>query len=122
MSKQKRGMFRLIATAIMGFVGMREPATHHYPDPIIGAPASDNFRHGNTRFRGQAGKKRLSPPPCTPGTITFHDKCVRYYGRKRADLIGRNIQHKNDMGMHDRMDRVPTEADFAALKPWAWRA
>jgi hypothetical protein len=47
---------------------------------------------------------------------------VRYYGRRMADQFGRDMQHKDELGNYDRRHRIPTDASFAALTPWAWRA
>ncbi len=38
------------------------------------------------------GRPRLGRPPCEPGTITYHDKLVRHFGRRKADEIGQRIQ------------------------------
>ena len=122
MSKQKRGMFRRIVDAGRKMMGL--PVTHRYADPMFQDPRYRRKKRahgvGSGRFTVER-VKRNRPPPCEPGTRTFHDKCVRYYGRKKADQIGRDIQHKDEFGHYDRRDRVPTEANFAALTPWAWR-
>lgn len=118
MSKQKRGMFRRMIDA--GRKALGGKVTHYYPDPVIRVPL-DTFRHGSSkRGKTREVRKCLRQPPCVPGTITFHDKLVCYYGRRKADQIGRDIQHRDAMGNLDRMDRIPTDANFAAMKPWAW--
>ena len=116
-------MFRRIIDA--GRKMMGKPVTHHYPEPVDVSPEErrakkSNRGTGSGRFAVERIRRRRYPP-CEPGTIAFHDKCVRYYGRKKADQIGRDIQHKDELGNRDRMDRIPTEANFAAMTPWAWR-
>jgi len=123
MSKQKRGMFRRLLDA--GRKMMGAPVTRHYPDPMIRSPEQQRRKKrtggsGSRRFAVEA-IKRWRYPKCEPGTIAFHDKCVLYYGRRKADQFARDYQHKDHLGNHDRRDRIPTEANFAAMTPWAWR-
>lgn len=54
--------------------------------------------------------KRL---PCDPGTITYHDRLVRHFGRKKADAYGRLIQSGD-------LDQLPTEEDFRSQMPFGW--
>lgn len=115
-------MFRRIVDAGRKMMGM--PVTHHYPDPVHHDPKlrPKKRAHGTGSGRFAVERmKRLGRPKCEPGTISFHDKCVRYYGRKKADQIARDLQHKDHLGNYDRRDRVPTEANFKAMTPWAWR-
>lgn len=123
----KQGMRSRMA-AIMGAVGATlgfGPRIHSYPDPVLGSPESRRPRRNRYRrkndTRPMIKRGNLGPPPCDPGTVTYHDKCVRYYGRKKADQFHRDFQHKNDLGVYDRRDRIPTAANFAAMTPWAWR-
>lgn len=114
-------MFRRIVDTARKAMGL--PVTHHFPDPVMRMPHSKptrakHFSRGKHRYR-DVTKPQI---PCVPGTITFHDKCVKYYGRRKAEQIRRDFQHKDQFGHHDRLDRMPTEANFAALKPWAWRS
>lgn len=116
MTKQKRGIFRRTIDRIRTMLGM--PVTRHYADPLL----RDPYHHRRSvRSKDKALKIRLKYPMCVPGTIAFHDKCVRYYGARKAAQINRDIQHKDIFGNPDRMDRVPTEANFLASEPWAWR-
>ena len=53
----------------------------------------------------------LGPPPCQPGTITYHDKLVRHFGRRQANRYGKLIRA-------GELDALPTAEDFAANPPW----
>jgi hypothetical protein len=122
MSKEKRGMFRRIVD--VGRKMMGKPVTHHYPEPVAKDPKERKKKRASGGSSGRFAVERIRRhryPPCEPGTIAFHDKCVRYYGAKKARQIGRDLRHKDRLGNLDRLDRVPNEANFAALTPWAWR-
>jgi len=61
------------------------------------------------------GKPRHGYPKCEPGTIAYHDKLVRHFGRRMADWYGECIQRK-------KLELLPTKRDFANNPPWAWRS
>ncbi len=74
-----RAVFNRIVAKVRGWFG-------HYPDPLL----RDPYAHQRTRKgtkKNRVGKKRLQAPDCIPGTITYFDALVRYYGydRRRAD-------------------------------------
>lgn len=77
-----QGMFRRAADTFKRAIG--RPVTVKLPDPVF------NSDHEPARvvrrLRGEP-KKRLRRPPCTPGTITYHDWLVRElgYDRRLAD-------------------------------------
>ncbi len=51
-------------------------------------------QHTKARTIG-APKKRLRYPRCTPGTIAYHDRLVRRFGRREADKMGARIRAGN---------------------------
>ncbi len=117
MSKLKRGMFRRLITTIAMTLGFT--ATHHYPDPVFkdsrGIPTRRKKRaHGVSSGRFTVERiKRSRAPRCEPGTITYHDKLVAHFGRRRADGYREGIQRK-------MMSALPSAQDFADNPPWAW--
>ena len=50
---------------------------------------------------------------CDPGTIRYHDRLVRHFGRRRADEYDKLIQ-AGDLHL------LPTEEDFQNTKPFNW--
>ncbi len=116
MSKQKRGMFRRMVDTIRRSVGL----SVHYPDPVLrdsrGIPQRKKKRaHGHVsrgRFR-RTRELSLKAPPCIPGTITYHDKLVRHFGRRKAEGYGMAIQ----LG---HLSCLPSAQDFADNLPWAF--
>ena len=86
MSKQKRGMFsRMMATMAMA-IGMS--VTHRYDDPSFYTPENRRRKKRGTGSgmgrQLKIGQKRRwhTMPRCKPGTITYHDKLVRHFGRR----------------------------------------
>jgi len=100
-----QGMFRRIADQFNKALG--RPVTHQLPDPVFRPVAEVRKR----RKPGKAKPKRALP--CEPGTITYHDKLVRHFGRRKADGYGECIQRR-------MMSALPTEQDFDAAVPWAF--
>lgn len=121
MSKQKRGMFRRMVTAMMSAMGlMGMPVTHRYPDPKL-RDSSGVPRRKKKRAHGHLSHGRWSPwrrralvlhmPPCEPGTIVYFDKLVAHFGRRRAEGYRQCIQR-------GFLNLLPTEQDFADNPPW----
>jgi hypothetical protein len=108
--RRMAGLFGIIA----GVFG--RPVTHHYPDPKTRDPRDRKKKRGtgsgSRRFAVERIKRSVAPP-CHPGTITYHDKLVRHFGRRQADKYGRCIIAK-------QLDLLPTAEDFAANPPWAF--
>lgn len=106
-----QGTFRRVADGFNRLVG--RPVTHNLLDP------RDRKKKRGTgsgyAVQRKVGQKRRwrSPPPCIPGSITYHDKLVRHFGRKEADKYGRCILAK-------QLDLLPTAEEFAANRPWAF--
>lgn len=114
MSKQKRGMFRRILDVGRKTLGL--PVTRHYADPAFRDPrlrkkkrAYGHAQQG--RWRGKELVRRL--PPCAPGTITYHDKLVRHFGRRRAEGYRIAIQLCH-------LSCLPSARDFRNNPPWAF--
>ena len=88
----KGGVFRgILAACAMAFARLRPNRikTNHYPDPLLRDPHLGSGGHKHPRGRSYQGKPRLGRPPCDFGTITYHDKLVRHFGRREADRIQR---------------------------------
>ncbi len=88
----KGGVFRGIKSQFAKmFARSRTPIkrTTEHPDPVLRDPYTKPRLRA--RIRGKP-KVRLGRPPCDPGTITFHDKMVRLYGRREADRIWKKYQ------------------------------
>lgn len=125
MSKQKRGMFRLMLATMAGLMGVGAPRAKHYPDPMIRSPEQQRRK----KRTGGSGSRRFAVerisrwryPKCEPGTIAYHDMLVRKYGRKKADQIHRDWQHKDEFGNRDRLDRLPNASQLALRGDWDWR-
>ena len=115
MTKQKRGIFRRIVDAGRKVIGL--PVTHHYADPMFQDPRYRRKKRALNHF--SSGRfvveriKRDAVPPCEPGTITYHDKLVRHFGRRRAAGYRQCIQR-------GFLNLLPTEQDFADNPPWAF--
>lgn len=125
MSKQKRGIFRRMIAMVAMTMGFA--ITHHYADPVFrdsrGIPQRRKKRAHNHISRGRFRRTRalvLKAPPCIPGTISYHDKLVRHFGRRRADAYGRVIRHRNDFGNLDQLHLLPTEQDFRDTPEWGF--
>lgn len=74
--------------------------TSKHSDPILADPHHRKHTRSSTkRFSHRKGPPRLGRPPCEPGTITYHDKLVRHFGRREADRIGRLIQARKMDGL-----------------------
>ncbi len=60
----------------------RQPKAKKYPDPVF-------VKKPSTRYRRKTieRKRRLGPPECYPGTVTYRDALVRHlgYDRRKAD-------------------------------------
>ena len=56
------------------------PITKTYPDPVLSS---------THKKREHIPRRRLSPPPCIPGTITYRDRLVKHlgYDRRAADAM-----------------------------------
>lgn len=94
----KGGAFRGLIVAVSGLIagfGLQKSEANHYPDPILKDPYKKPRRRKGTRFAGKPGKPRYGYPPCHPGTIAYHDKLVRHFGRREADRIGREYRAGN---------------------------
>ena len=102
-----QGIFRGIQKAVAGLFSK----TKHYPDPVF--RELRDRPEGKRKFEREA--KPTVAPPCDPGTITYHDKLVRHFGRRRADGYNECIQRK-------MMSALPTPEEFDAAVPWAWRS
>jgi len=113
MSKQKRGMFRRIVNAGRKIAGL--PVTHQYDDPVIGIGAPEERRKKSPGRYKYRPVKELGPKvlPCEPGTIEYHDKLVRHFGRRRAE----GYRHCIQRGMHSAL---PTAQDFDDNVPWGF--
>lgn len=106
-------MFRRVLDTARKAMGL--PVTHHFDDPVISrmphtAPVrSRRFRRGKLRFR-DVTKPTMA---CDPGTIVYHDKLVKHFGRRKAEgyRIARQLGH---------MSCLPTEQDFINNPPWAF--
>jgi hypothetical protein len=112
MSKQKRGMFRRILD--VGRKLMGKPVTHHYDDHFGDSP--EMRRQKTPRYRMGKYERETKPsvaPPCRPGTITYHDKLVRHFGRRKAE----GYRHCIQRNMHSAL---PTEEDFDRTVPWGF--
>jgi hypothetical protein len=117
----KGGTIRRIASKFSDIFS--EKKTHQYPDPVVsahrvGMPHSKKPRARRGRKNDQRPVMRrgnLVAPKCDPGTITYHDKLVRHFGRRQADKYGRILNA-------GQLDLLPTEEDFANNPPWAFRS
>ncbi len=100
------GIFRgIIAAVTRAFTSLKYKLTGRLPTPIL----QDPYHRPRTRVgttKKMTGTKRYGYPPCVPGTITYHDKLVRHFGRRYADKIGWLIRQ-------GRLDLLPSDADFA---------
>ena len=116
-------MAMIFGAAMAGLTG--RPQTKHYDDPVFKDPRDRRKKRSSgvssRRFTVER-KKLTAPPKCRPGTITYHDKLVRHFGRKKADWYGRLMQHRDKFGRLDNLHLLPTAEDFAANPPWAWRS
>ncbi len=74
-------------------------------DPVLRDPYKHQRTHAGTT-ENRKGKRRYPRPACTPGTITYHDKLVRHFGRRYADKIGLLIRQ-------GKLEFLPSAADFA---------
>ena len=105
------GVFRgIIAAAAMLFARFRanKVRTNHYPDPITRDPYARPRSHTSTKRNShRQGPPRLGRPPCDPGTITYHDKLVRHFGRREADRIGRAWQAAKKSGLNKDLEVLP---------------
>ena len=82
-----KGSFRSIWRSLFkrdNAARLKGPKQFEMPDPVF-APRSI----GRLKPVNRQGSPRLGRPPCDPGTITYHDKLVRHFGRREADRIGR---------------------------------
>ena len=97
------GVFRGVVAALHLMASRlipRRTKTSHYPDPICVDPYANRAGGGgHPRGRSYQGKPRLGRPPCEPGTITYHDKLVRQYGRRIADHIQFLMRDKNTFSL-----------------------
>jgi len=108
----KGGTIRRIANTFRGLVGL--PTKNQYKDPVL----RDERDRRKKRSSGSGGSHKVrrsigsSAPACRPGTITYHDKLVRHFGRRKADKLGRMMRLQPDL--------VVTAEEFAAHPPWAF--
>ena len=124
----KDGSFRGFMAAIAAFAGKFKwwgPRT--YADPHFNDDHHHQRSRAGTKVNNKRGRKNddrpmirrgnLGPPPCEPGSISYHDMLVRKLGRFRADEFRHHyIDHKQN-----RVPLVvPTPADLA-VADWAWR-
>ena len=111
-----QGTFRRIADSFKKFTG--RPTTKQMPDPVLKDPRDRQKKRGTGSGAGPkltVGRQRRmrTVPPCRPGSISYHDKMVRHFGRRKADKLGRLMQAS-------KMELWPTAEDFAANPPWAF--
>ena len=107
----KGGTIRRIANSFKRLMG--RPVTTHYKTPELEAPRAHRkkrVRRPSKRGHRSIGLYRLA---CVPGTITYHDKLVRHFGRRKADQYGRIIQA-------GQLDLLPTLQEFEDNPPWAF--
>lgn len=112
----KGGTIRRIASKFTDLFTRNK--TNQYPDPVLsssrrGMPHSKKprtrVRQNDTRPLLRRGN--LGPPKCEPGTIAYHDKLVRHFGRRQAEKYRRIIQA-------GQLELLPTADDFSAHPPW----
>lgn len=88
--KSNRTFNRLIG-AVAAIIGMGQSGPRHYADPVFTDPRSRRKKRAHGHFsKGRFAierRKRISAPPCIPGTITYFDWLVRElgYDRRLAD-------------------------------------
>ncbi len=112
----KGGTVRRIANTFRGLVGL--PTKNKFADPVLREPRERRKKRSGGRT-GRKGDVRpmikrggIKPAGGRPGTIGYHDKLVRHFGRRQANKYGRCIIAK-------QLDLLPTAEDFAASPPWA---
>jgi hypothetical protein len=109
----KGGTFRRIADGFKRLVG--RPVTSHYKDPVLRDPRDRQKKRGS----GSGGLNKglqstaLLRPASAPGTIGYHDKLVRHFGRRMAEGYRIAIQRGH-------MNCLPSEQDFSEHPPWAF--
>ena len=107
-----KGTFRGFVNKVRRTFGL----SRKYADPVFQDPRDRKKKraHGHAqRARWRVKESVRKGLPSDPGTITYHDKLVRHFGRRRADAIGRLIQQR-------KMDQLPSEQDFIDNPPWAF--
>lgn len=111
MSK-KQGMFRRMADSARRLMG--RPVFHD--DPVLVDPRLRKKKrahgHGSGRWRPSKVAARAAMS-CDPGTIRYHDRLVRHFGRKKAEEFGRLIQ-KGDLHL------LPSDEGFRVRRPFGW--
>lgn len=87
----KGGTFRGFIAVVSGLFtrfDLWRKGIKQYDDPHLNDPHHHQRSKASTRINNK-GRKRYAYPPCHPGTIAYHDKLVRHFGRREADKIGR---------------------------------
>jgi hypothetical protein len=111
----KGGTIRRIANTFKRLMGRPITTTYKDPLPLRGDPAlvkkPGRYRRRKNDTRPMMKRGNLGPPPCDPGTITYHDKLVRHFGARKARKLGKMMRLQPDL--------VVTEEDFLAHPPWA---
>ncbi len=83
------GIFRGLAVRSKKiFTRTQQISVNEYPDPVM---------HKVLKRKKKRPTRRLAPPPCLPGTVTYRDALVRYlgYDRKKADKMLSDWRSKN---------------------------
>jgi hypothetical protein len=108
----KGGTIRRIANTFRGLVGL--PTKNKYETPQLQDPRDRAKKRGSGQRSSRRATRSIgsSAPACRPGTITYHDKLVRHFGRRKADKLGRMMRLQPDL--------VVTEQDFLDNPPWAF--
>ena len=107
----KGGTIRRIANNFKRLLG--RPVTTHYKDPVITDPRDRRKKRGSSHSKAVTSSTASSLRVCVPGTIQYHDKLVKHFGRRQAEKYRRLIQS-------NCLDQLPSDEDFAANPPWAF--
>jgi hypothetical protein len=108
----KGGTIRRMANTFRGLVGL--PTKNKYADPVLTDERDRTKKPQSAKRRSHKATRSTASSvlPCERGTITYHDKLVRHFGRRKADKLGRMMRLQPEL--------VVTEEEFAANPPWAF--
>lgn len=106
-------MYRGFLAAMGAFFGRLRfwDTSKVYADPHL----NDPYHHSRSRLGTKVNRrgKTRTAIPCVPGTITYHDKLVKHFGRRRAEGYRVAIQRGH-------LNCLPTEKDFRNNPPWGF--
>ena len=98
--------FKHLIFEIIDYYGTDKPSTKSYPNPaFLDGPS----KGGDTRARWsnrRKPQKRLQPPACIPGTITYFDWLVRELGYNRRLADGYMVAFQNGYKVRMPMPKV----------------